>query len=268
MISKIFPKISLATVLAASATITALGMSSAPAQAYNIFFQEDVNNAPVNDVPPLPSFPNATQAQTNFLSQLTVTPIENFESFTAFQPSPLNLIFPGAGTATLNGAGQILNYPTNGTYATSGKNYWSTNSGNDGFKIDFDEAIAAFGFFATDIGDFGARLVLELGLVNGGTTQIEVNHTLGSSASTSGSVFYQGIIASNPNELFKSVRFLSKGSTFGGFVDGFGFDDMTIASADQVKSVPEPQNILGLATVLGLGVVFTKRRSLKSLTNG
>ena len=61
-----------------------------------------------------------------------------------------DLVFDGVATATLSGAGKVSDMEEYGVHPLSGENYWLTNAGqNDSFRVDFDEAVAAFGFFAT-----------------------------------------------------------------------------------------------------------------------
>jgi len=81
---------------------------------------------------------------------------ESFESATL-----PNISFPvssGNVTATLSGGGaSIEGSPGAGRFATSGSNYVETTGGGD-FVIDFSSAIAAFGFYGTDIGDINNSL--------------------------------------------------------------------------------------------------------------
>ncbi|MEO0988797.1 MAG: PEP-CTERM sorting domain-containing protein [Cyanobacteria bacterium J06639_14] len=239
---------------------------SAQAQAYSLFFGEDLNSSEFN---PLAATPNANAAEADFLSNLVGVGTEDFEGFTTGAGTPLNLAFPGAGTATLTGGGAIDSVipgtAINGRYGTSGSNFFEVTAGGaNNFRIDFSEAIAAFGFFGIDIGDFGGQLELELGLVGGATETIIVPNTLGSNASTGGSVLFQGLIADNSDEEFISVSFL----TSTGMGDVFGFDDFTIGSREQVQpnpeptSVPEPASILGLLIIgaLGLSTTAVKRK--------
>ncbi|MBT9312945.1 PEP-CTERM sorting domain-containing protein [Leptothoe kymatousa] len=98
---------------------------------------------------------------------------------------------------------------------------------------------------------------IELGLANGGTQLIDFPHD--TTRGQSGSVLYQGIIAENEAELFTSVRFLATGGN-----DGFGFDNLTVGSFEQVNddsvATPEPTSMLGLALVGLCGVGFSFKR--------
>ena len=88
--------------------------------------------------------------------------------------------------------------------SASSSKFWEVDAGVSGdFDIDFSETIAALGFFGIDIGDFGGQL--QLSLSNGDL--LTVNNTIGSGASTDGSVLFYGIIAQNPSELFFRLLF-------------------------------------------------------------
>ncbi|MCP5124276.1 MAG: PEP-CTERM sorting domain-containing protein [Gammaproteobacteria bacterium] len=243
----------------ASATLAALlAFSASTAHAYQIFFGEDLNNSSST---PLSSIPNASGAETNFLSNLIGVGTETFESIALFTSSPLTLTFPGAGTAELTGGNGSVRSSSPGTASAgrysipsaSSSNYWEVSAGGAGnFTINFSNPIAAFGFYGVDIGDFGGQLTLNLS--NG--DNLTVPNTVGSSGSTDGSVLFYGLIAQNNAEQFTSVAF----NTTTGQGDIFAFDNFTIGSPEQVNSnIPEPASLalfgLGLA---GLG--FTRRR--------
>jgi len=204
-----------------------------------VFFGRDPGAGEFARVP----HPNADTARSGFLTNLTGVGTENFEGFATGSTSPITLNFPGAGTATLNGASSIATVVsgTNGAgrYAISGQNFWETGSG---FGIAFSKPISAFGFYGVDIGDFSGQVTLTLS--NGTLLTVPTGVGL-----LGGGVVYYGFY--DTAATFTSVTF---GNTATG-VDFFGFDDMTVGSLEQVRpSVPEPSSLLlaggGLAALL------------------
>jgi PEP-CTERM motif len=185
---------------------------------------------------------------------------ERFEGFAPGTLSPLTLTF-GPDTASLTGAGEVRNLPTGtffGTHPISGDQFLLANAGGPAaFTVAFSSPQAAFGFYATDIGDQGGQLDLLLTHANGATTTLRVPHTVGAGAVTSGSIFYFGVL--DVDSPFVRVTFLNgrPGN------DGFGFDDMTIGRAANVLPVPEPGAywLAGVAAVAVGWVVRWRRGS-------
>ena len=228
-----------------------LGVSGAAFAVPSVFFGEDLG---LGEYTPLSSWTNSTNAEADFLSYLTGVGTEDFEGFTNGQGAPLGLVFPGAGTATLQGTGNIEAVTpgtTNGfgRYGTSGYNYWESGSS---FSIDFGSPVAAFGFYGIDIGDFDGSVTLSY--MNGTSSELVIPHTVGGAG---GSVIYYGFYdTDNP---FNRIEF---GNTESG-IDYFGFDDMTIGSIEQVDPdpVPEPATLALMSTgLLGLAGTYFKRR--------
>lgn len=233
----------------------AVSLSAGTAHAgFLTFFGEDLHNSAFT---PLAATPNADTAQGNFLSNLTGVGTENFEGFTAGDGAPLPVNFGVAGTATLNGTGNIVTQAagtaSSGRYGTSGTNFWEMSTGTTtAFDVDLSGATAAFGFYGVDIGDFGDQL--EISLNDAANTTFLVPNTAGAGGSTDGSVLFFGFIGTTAADTFTQVTIAS---TVGGEV--FAFDDFTIGSLEQVTLVPEP----GALAIFGLGLLglgYARRR--------
>jgi hypothetical protein len=229
-------------------------VSEKPSQAFSVFSGIDPNgNANVNL---LPNIPNSIAAQKFFLGNLEGVGTETFESIPVDQVVPLSLVFPGAGTATLLGAnGSIQSTPAgttsgSGRYGVSPTQYFEVDGGSN-FKIEFSQAIAAFGFFGIDIGDFGGTLKVTYDNPAIGLQTIP----LAPFDKADGSVIFYGIIG-QPGEEFSAVTFHTQGSG-----DMFAFDNMTIGTRGQVIE-PQPATP-GPLGILGLGTAFSWSRRLR-----
>ena len=224
------------------------------AQAFEVIKGEDINNGGLNTRATL----NQTQkTEQEFLSRLDSTVgTENFENVNWTSGSSLDLSFPGAGTASLGGNGEIHNINNTsssaiaydleqGLYPASASQYWYTEAtpqDNSTFTINFSEEIAAFGFYAYDLGDWGAELTLKL-YSNGQLVDTINNlHTVTTNGSITGSAIYVGIVgellSNGMYETFDRVEFTTAGN---GIVntshDIFSFDDMTIAKTEQLQAL-------------------------------
>jgi hypothetical protein len=200
------------------------------------FFGEDVTSGSYTG-----TRTNSDAAHDDFMANLTGVGTENFEAYFLGTSAPLTLNFTGAGTATLTGTGSVADSTSAGRWATSGRKYWAARTGD--FAINFSNPISAFGFYGTDIGDFGGSLKIEY--TNGSTSTLDVGNTVSQNGGTSGSVLYFGFYENDPSKAFSSISFLNNSTG-----DYFGFDDMTIGTYEQVTpTVPEPSTLL----LMGLG---------------
>jgi hypothetical protein len=217
------------------------------------FFGEDVN---LGGDPTTGSLTNANTAHNSFFLNLTGVGTENFESYATGTVLPLAISFGAAGTANLtdpSGTSAIESGNDGaGRFPVSGTQYLVTGAGS-GFTITFTSAISAFGFYGTDVGDFGGSLSLGLTGSNG-NTNLAVPNTVGNNGSTSGSDLYFGFY--DTANTYTSITFNNLGS---GGVDVFGFDDFSIGTLPQVTPTPEP----GTYVLVGAGLlalaVFRKR---------
>lgn len=234
----------------------ALALGGNAFAAYTTYFGEDLNNSATIA---LTSVPNSAGAETAFKSTLVGVGTENFEGQPTGATSPLPLTFPGAGTATLSGGSGVVRsfVGSNGAGRYSvpqpgSTKFWEVSAGGGGnFTVAFTQAIAAFGFYGVDIGDFGGQLTVDLIAQDNVTVlgHLTVNNTVGNNGSTDGSVLYFGAVAGTVAEDFWSVRF----NTTTGSGDIFAFDNFTIASRAQIN--PNPVPLPGTLALLGLGLL-------------
>lgn len=239
--------------LATTAVILA-GLAGSAQAAPVTFFGEDLNASGVTPI----AHPISDATSTNFLSQLTSPGVETFDTFangaTAVAPS-----FGNGITATLNG-GTINNFSNAGRFAISSPNYYEADTST--FSIHFSGPIAAFGFYGTDIGDFGGVLSLTLTDTGGRTSSLVVPASQGSNGAQpqNGSVLYFGFY--DLSDTYTSIAFNNSNTT-----DVFGFDNFTVGLAAQVApGVPEPSTwammILGFA---GVGFMAYRRKAKPAL---
>ena len=263
------------TVLTGAVLAGAMFLSTAASAGYTTFAGEDLNDDAFN---PLTSLPNSTAAETSFKSNLSSgVATETFENQTTGATAPLTLHFVDSitnvdTTATLTGGGgrvvAVAQGSTNGAGrysvpSASSSKFWEVDAGGTAgaFTITFSDAIAAFGFYGVDIGDFGGTV--SVNLLDGGGNIIQtvaVPATQGSGGSTDGSVIFFGVVSSDAASDFRGISF----STTVGGGDIFAFDNFTIATRDQVvppNQTPLPGTILlaGLG-LLGLGAMRRRQR--------
>jgi hypothetical protein len=260
-------------------------LATGNAQAYAISFGEwpSGSNSTVPTVAQLANSPEGT-ARGDFFANFVAPNVhtETFEGIAANTAGNLsNLSFGGSNsnfTATVSStAGKVLAAPDNtGRYGnpadtstpTTNSHFWAVDLSDGGFTVTFSKAVAAFGFFGTDIGDqpfnLGEFGLLSLDVYNGANLlqNLAVNNVTGSTAN--GSALYFGFVADNSDQLFTSITFRT--SLTNKNIDTMGFDDFTVADAGQagivVPTVPEPGTIaLVGAALLGAGLARRRRRA-------
>ena len=251
----------LAASLVASVAIARPAAAQCPLGSYSCYFGTDIGGT--GDSKP-PSTAVSDAAAAAFLARLVGAGTENFEGIPAGSTSPIGLTFPGAGMATLTGGGSVI-YESGvngvGRYPTSGTHFYEATSATGGgstFAVDFSDPVAAFGFYAADIGDFGSQLSLRFSLIGGGSVDWMLPYIAG--PSREGSLLYAGFIAETGG--ITGVQFLGTNSA-----DVFAFDDMTIGSLQQVVPptiTPEPASLVLMATGIAGMFGIARRRYTKA----
>ena len=230
-----------ATALALAAGSLSFGAQAAP----TTFFGVDVTAGAGN----LAAQPNSDAARNAFFSNLAGVGTETFESETLGAIAPLPIVFIGAGTATITGTGSIVGGAPTATnqYGIGNSKYWNASTGS--FRINFSEAISAFGFYGIDI---ESEILLDFTKSDGSILTVNP----GATNNSSGSIFYFGLF--DTTDTFTSVLF----KNVIGSSDILAFDNMSIGSRTQVTPVSEPGALAlaGLA-LAGLGL---SRRSRKA----
>jgi hypothetical protein len=223
------------------------------------FFGEDLGQG---ENVRLSSHPNADAARAQFLANLSNPVTADLENFSDGEPAPLVVDFGAAGTATLQGTGEIVEVPSGtngfGRYPISGTKYLDSSAT---FSITFSQPQVAFGFFGVDIGDFNGQVTITY--VDGSSQTLTIPNTTNG---LGGSVLYFAFIdIANP---FVSVSF---GNTAIG-EDVFGFDDFTIGTAQQVVVAGVPTltewGMAFMALLLAVTAVFYIRRQRIELRLG
>lgn len=259
---------------AAAALSPLLALSTANAGLVTYFGQDlqTARNANGAGTPVVIAHPNSDVANQAFLSRLTGVQTESFEGVALNTPVASVVTNLGGSSTTFTGQGRIVNNnspnapsgspstPTqldNGRFAISGTQFLATQ---DDFTVNFTSPQAAFGFYATDIGDVRGTLTIQF--LNGSSSIVgfPVPPMGGiSGPRANGSVLFFGLVGDTTADLFSSVRFnLSTTEN-----DVFGFDDLTVGNLGQVITTPEPTSMIpaALAGLFGIGYFRYGRRA-------
>jgi hypothetical protein len=213
-----------------------------------------------------------------FVGGLADVGAEGFESIpllTNAQSGPVALSFTGSNpavTASLSGEGQVAGGTTASARfnTTAGGNQWWSVFGS--FTLDFSSAISAFGFYATDVGDFGGQISVDLLASDGTHTRFVTPNTVGSG---NGSLLFWGFI--DDAQSYTQITFGNTQPVGAAAADYFGFDDMTIGHVAPVctvncgpvpnpvpGSVPEPTSLaLAGLGLFAAGLSFRQTRRLR-----
>ncbi len=233
--------------------LTSVGAQAAP----DIYFGEDVSpwgwGGP-NDVPRPTSIPNTQRAASAFAARLPGILSEGFEGL-ATDSIPTSVVF-GTNVATLTGQVDIRTatdpaMTLGGQFPISGTNFLNLRTESPGFfMLEFSQPQAAFGFYGTD---FGEPLGMDISFqhMDGTTNTVVLPITR---PQGSGGAFFFGYISQTNAFVRVFFRRLGTGD------DWFGFDDMTIATPDQVHPAPATLDIsLNAAegNTVGIGVSGT-----------
>ena len=216
----------------------------------------------------------AATARAALLASLSNYNVETFESKTAGTAptvgSPLSVLSGGSTLAPVTGTvgtSTVANTNTAGTGAFTGRfnttsapftgpigQWWQTNRS---FTLTLGTAASAFGFYATDLGDFRGVLDIDVCLGLAACTNYLVSPTSGSN----GSLLFFGYT----NDLSTFDRLVFKVSQRSGLMQGqfdvIGFDDLVVGNVQATTShIPEPASLalVGLA----LCAVGLARRSI------
>jgi hypothetical protein len=153
-----------------------------------------------------------------------------------------------------------LNEVCPGRFDTTGDTgaWWESATS---FTVDFLQGgVSAFGFYATDVGDFDGSLSLTL-THSGGTTDVAVTNADTIGGAPNGSLLFFGI--SDPSRLFTSIRFnltQRTGAAPANF-DYMGIDDIVGGQAKRSSNVPEPATlVLVLASLSALCAIRRRPR--------
>lgn len=213
-------------------------------------------------------FPNVEAARSAFLASAGKTGTESFEGYTtgdglmAGARPPFALDFGVVSAQITSGFGhvEVWEHALGGRYPVTGRNYLLM-VGHPQLTTFVDLAFAApvraFGFSATDVGDYAESLSLAVTTLRGGTTVLDIAHAR-DSLDANGALFFFGVVSDDP---ITSVRIRNAPISAGTPI--VGFDDMIVARVMDPNlgefKLPVPEASMGVLMATGLGVVATLR---------
>jgi len=236
----------LASILKSLSLTLALGsVMATPAQAFRLFTGEDLG---IGAGGRPPTTPNSDAARDDFLNNLVPgVGTESFETSPVNLPPTLlyyNLPQPALGYY-LGGVGVVTEVSPNNTdgsgrYPSTG-NRFVTAPGDVNIRVlsaTGPAQLAAFGFYATDIGDVEGNLTVTLrDASNTAIDSFALSDTTGNNRVESGGIRFFGVIAEENDPIFSRITITDE---TGGF-DVFGIDDIVIAGLNQVDLQPETE---------------------------
>lgn len=205
--------------------------------------------------------------------------------FSQYDPANVGFAFPDSAAAKFIGAGggqinqAVFSDSSAGPYVipdpvAAGLGRFNTSPTGDpqgmileagvGFTLTFDSAISAFGFYGMDIGDFGGTLSLRLLLADGTAASPDpIPVPVLPSAPglegdpAGGNLVFFGFFNTNPTIQYKAVQFIHTGPE-----DGFGYDDMVVASlsGEPPNPTPEPAGLALVGAALTAAALVRRRR--------
>ena len=160
--------------------------------------------------------------QALFLAELTVSGVEDYESFTDGEDLTFGTSTVNGVTVTYNSSATVFGTPVAGRFnTTSGGANWLQVGGSLTFlSLTFDVPIAAWGAYLTDVGDFTGQVSMVLYKSGGGTVTHDITHTV---AGPSGGLMFVGFV--DGIDEYDQIDFVSTS-----VLEVIGIDDMRVAT--------------------------------------